>query len=348
MNQKNPKFLVMQSAFIGDVILTTAALEKLHLYYPHAQIDFLVRKGNEGLVKDHPFLKKVYVFDKKGGKFKEMRRLISEIRAEKYDKVINFQRFFSSGLMAAASGAKEIIGFKKNPLSRAFDVKGEHHFSSMDSDYYIHEVERNQALLAAFTDDEKNQPKLYPTKEDYEKVAPYKNSDYVCMAPTSVWFTKQFPAERWVELMDKMPADLTIYLLGAPSDKDVCEQLKNQARHPHIVNLAGALPLLASAALMKDALLNYVNDSAPMHLCSAMNAPTVAIYCSTVPAFGYGPLADFNRIVEVEKPLECRPCGVHGHKKCPKGHFKCGFDIEMNALLKALEEAKAWRSDLMA
>jgi heptosyltransferase-2 len=75
---------------------------------------------------------------------------------------------------------------------------------------------------------------------------------------------------------------------------------------------------------MRDAAMNFVNDSAPMHFSSAMNAPTTAFYCSTIPEFGFGPLSDRSRIVESNEDLACRPCGLHGKKSCPLGHFKCG------------------------
>jgi heptosyltransferase-2 len=83
---------------------------------------------------------------------------------------------------------------------------------------------------------------------------------------------------------------------------------------------------------MKNADMNYVNDSAPMHLASAMNAKTTAIFCSTVPEFGFGPLADGARIVEITEKLDCRPCGLHGFKECPKGHFNCGNQIKIEGL----------------
>ncbi|MGV3639746.1 MAG: glycosyltransferase family 9 protein, partial [Adhaeribacter sp.] len=92
-------------------------------------------------------------------------------------------------------------------------------------------------------------------------------------------------------------------------------------------------------ALMRDAVLNYVNDSGPMHLASALNAPTCAVYCSTVPRFGFGPLADFSRVVEKEEPLYCRPCGLHGYRQCPQGHFKCARDIRNEQLLAVLAQA---------
>jgi heptosyltransferase-2 len=82
--------------------------------------------------------------------------------------------------------------------------------------------------------------------------------------------------------------------------------------------------------------MNYVNDSAPMHLCSAMNAPVTAVYCSTVPQFGFGPLSGNSNIVEVSEKLSCRPCGLHGFKKCPENHFKCALNITTSQLLKHL------------
>jgi heptosyltransferase-2 len=103
-----------------------------------------------------------------------------------------------------------------------------------------------------------------------------------------------------------------------------------------VINLCGQLSFLQSAALMKDALMNYVNDSAPMHFASAVNAPVTAIYCSTLPAFGFGPLSDNSRVVEIRENLYCRPCGLHGKKACPEGHFRCAYDINLAQLQSAL------------
>ncbi len=179
-------------------------------------------------------------------------------------------------------------------------------------------------------------PTLYPSVENFERVQRYKHSVYVCLAPTSVWFTKQFPKEKWVALCDKFPTTLIVYLLGAPSDAKACNWIEKQSINKNIVNLAGELNFLESAALMKDAQMNYVNDSAPMHMASAVNAATTAIFCSTVPSFGFGPLADRSKIVETKLSLACRPCGLHGHHKCPYGHFQCAFSIDLEELLATL------------
>ncbi|WP_431217663.1 glycosyltransferase family 9 protein [Puia sp. P3] len=87
---------------------------------------------------------------------------------------------------------------------------------------------------------------------------------------------------------------------------------------------------------MRSAAMNYVNDSAPMHFASSVNAPVTAVYCSTIPGFGFGPLSDNSNIVEIQQPLDCRPCGLHGYKACPKGHFNCAKKIEESQLLQTL------------
>ena len=320
------RVLVIQTAFIGDVILATALLEQLHQQRPDAQIDVLVRKGNESLLANHPFLNRVLVWDKKKAKYRGLWQLLGQIRQDRYDVVLNLQRFGATGLLTALSGAEQTVGFAKNPFSRFFTHRVPHQIEPGK-----HEVERNAALLnpLQLKNTPQPRPKLYPSAADYEAVQLYQARRYQCIAPTSVWFTKQFPARKWVEFIQKVPRETVVYLLGAPSDVAACEHIRQQTIRDNLVNLAGKLSLLESAALMQGATMNYVNDSAPLHLCSAMNAPTTAIFCSTVPAFGFGPLADNARIVETPEPLDCRPCGLHGHRACPLGHFRCATTIEL-------------------
>ncbi len=316
------KFLVIQTAFIGDVILATSVVEKLNEFYPESQIDFLLRKGNESLLENHPILNDVLIWDKKNKKYDNLKSLSKSVKQEKYDVVINLHRFASSGLITAFSGAKEKIGFKKNPISFSFTKKVVHNIGDG-----THEIERNQQLIADLTDGIASKPKLYPSNKDYANVELYKVEKYVCIAPTSVWYTKQLPKEQWVKLIDKMKDKTKVYLLGGPSDFGSCEAITKETSHKNTINLAGKLSFLESAALMQTAEMNYVNDSAPLHIASAMDAPVTAFFCSTTPKFGFTPLSKNSKIIEVKEQLKCRPCGLHGKKDCPEGHFDCGYKI---------------------
>ncbi len=319
------KILVIQTAFIGDVILATSLLEKLHHHYPEAEIDFLVRKGNESLMKNHPYVHETLVWDKKQGKYASLWQLLKTIRSRRYQYVINVQRFATTGFLTALSGAEVTVGFDKNPLSLFFTKKIVHRFDGP------HEIERNTDLISWFTDSQVFPPQLYPFELTIKPEPPY-----VCLAPSSVWFTKQYPEEKWIDLIRALPTQVRVYLLGGPGDQELVERIQQTAARANVASLAGKLSLLESAALMKGALMNYVNDSGPMHLCSAVNAPTTAIFCSTVPTFGFGPLSVRSHIVEIQEALSCRPCGIHGHKECPEGHFKCGREIKTEQLLNTL------------
>ena len=317
------KILIIQTAFIGDVVLATPILEKIYQFFPTAKIDFLVRKGNEALLNQHPFLNKVLIWNKKTSKYKNLFKLIQEVRSEKYDLIVNPQRFLSSGFLCAFSNAKVVVGFNKNPLSFTFSKSLPHELNG------THEVERNLSLIQHLTNNSFQMPKLYPTTGDSEKVETEiinkisKNQLFITIAPTSVWFTKQLPAKKWVELIQKLSPNIYVFLIGGPSDFEACEVIKNDSQNEQVHNLCGRLNLLASADLMSKANMNYANDSAPIHIASAMNAPMTAVFCSTVPKFGFTPLSDYHKIIETTEKLDCRPCGLHGKKSCPKGHFKC-------------------------
>ena len=326
------KILVIQTAFIGDVVLATALIENLHQQWPEVKMDILVRKGNESLFESHPFLNQVLVWDKKNNKYHHWVGLLFKIRSNHYDVVINAQRFAATGAWTALSGAKIKIGFNKNPFSFLFTNSVVHQFSEKGQ----HEIDRNHQLLSSLFVSKVAMPKLYPTASDELAVINYQQTPYLCIAPASVWFTKQFSIEKWVDLINQIPFEGPIYLIGGPGDKLLCDQILQKINRKSVVNLAGRLSFLASAALQKKAVLNYVNDSAPMHFASAVNAPVVAVYCSTLPDFGFGPLSDHSFIVQTNEALTCRPCGIHGKKQCPLKHFDCAKTIKMDQLIAPL------------
>jgi heptosyltransferase-2 len=324
------KILVIQTASIGDVILATPIIEKLHRFYPEASIDLLVKTGMDGLFRNHPFLNNIIIWNKIQGKFRNFLRILKMIRKEKYDVVINVQRFALTGILTAFSKAKIRIGFSKNPFSMFFTTSVPHIFREG-----MHEVERNLMLIETLTDTSFLKPKLYPSLTDHAKTAVYKSGVYYTISPASLWFTKQYPIQKWVEFISYFPAHTKIYLLGSQNDTLLCTDIIRHSGNQTCIDLSGKLSFLESASLMKDARMNFTNDSAPMHIASAMNAPVTVIYCSTVPRFGFGPLSDVSKIVETGE-LYCRPCGIHGLRSCPEKHFRCATQINVDQLIACL------------
>ncbi len=328
------RILIIQTASVGDVILSSALAETLHLEFPDAIIDLLTKKGNEALFRGHPFIRQVLTWDKKTHKYRNLISMIRHIRTESYDLVVNIQRFLSSGIITLFSGAKETRGFTKNPLGRFFTQRFPHQIGTG-----IHEIQRNHLLVADLVQSTLSPPALYPSPEDVHWAQSRCTSIGCTISPASLWHTKQYPAGKWAELINRIPPSIRIFLLGSAADRDLCEVICRLSSHPDLHNLAGELSFLRSAALMKQCAMNFTNDSAPMHLASAVNAPVTAVFCSTVTSFGFGPLSENSAVVEVQTPLPCRPCGLHGKKTCPEGHFRCAFDISTDDLVNRLSHA---------
>lgn len=318
------KILIIQTAFLGDVILATPVASELKRIFPDVSIDFVVKKGNESLLQNNPNLRYVISLDKSKGKYRSMIHLIKQLRSQQYDLVINLHRFGSSGFITAFSQAKKKYGFKKNPFSFKFTKTFEHEIGNG-----MHEVERNLQLIQEFGAVKIKRPELFPSKANFEKIKQYTKGAYYCFAPASVWFTKQLPKDKWVELIKQKSQSANIILIGGEEDEKLCQEIIDLAGVSNASNLAGKLSLLDSAALISKAKRNFVNDSGPLHLASAMNAPVTAFFCSTVPSFGFGPLSEDSEIKEIGEKLYCRPCGLHGYKSCPEKHFRCGKEIEV-------------------
>jgi heptosyltransferase-2 len=328
------KYLIIQTASIGDVILSTALGESLKKHDPSCQLDYLVKKGNEDVFYGNKSVNEVYIWDKKKDKYKNLLKILGYIQQEKYDAVFNLQRFLTSGIFTVFSGAKKKYGFKKNPLSLFFNKSYAHEYKDK-----WHEVDRNHQLIAPIVGTEVGRPKLYPTKKDYARVSVFKSHGYITITPASLWYTKQYPKEKWVEFIKALPGELHIYFLGGPADISLCDEIILETGHQNSINTAGKFKFVESAALMRDALMNYVNDSAAQHIASSINAKTTSIFCSTVQTFGFGPLSDDAQVLETTEELKCRPCGLHGHMQCPEGHFKCATQIDTQKLISRLKNA---------
>ncbi len=308
-------------------------MENLHRKYPDAAIDVLVKKGTESLFASHPYIRKLYIWDKSDKKLKNLYKILKEVQSERYDLVINVQRFFLTGFLTAFSRAGKTVGFNKNPFSVFFSKRLKHKIREGE----FHETERNLLLIQNLVQETEKRPVLYPSKQDDALTSPYKTHKYICVAPASLWHTKQYPADKWVEFLQQLPDDLYVYFLGSPADHTLCEEISKRSSHGNSMNLAGKLKLLETASLQRDAHMNFVNDSAPMHLASAVNAPVTAIFCSTIPAFGFGPLSTDSEVLETEEKLDCRPCGLHGLRECPEKHFDCAYTIKTERLLKRVQ-----------
>jgi heptosyltransferase-2 len=323
------KVLFIQTAFLGDVVLATAALEAWHVAHPEDHIELLVRKPMDQLFVGHPWLGRVLAWDKRPRvKGKDWRMLVREVRRARYDVVVNLHRHASSGILTALSMAPVRAGYANNPLAWRFTHRIPHRWGDG-----THEVGRHLELIATCLEGSpQGEPRLYPGDMHRDEARAAGAEGAVLVMPGSQWATKAWPEGQFAKFLDETSS--RVVLMGSPVEHALCARLAEG--RGHVTNAAGSVSLLGMVAAVEMARAVVANDSAPLHVASATNTPTVALFTSTVPRFGFGPLATDHIVVESAAELACRPCGMHGRKRCPEGHFRCGWELSVASVIAAL------------
>jgi lipopolysaccharide heptosyltransferase II len=340
-DQAGPTALVIQTAFLGDVVLTTPLLSVLAERY--GPVDVVTTPAAASLLEEHPAVQDVVRYDKHGADrgWRAFRRLGSALRAKGYTRIYLPHRSMRSALLALWAGARERIGFADSPAAVTYT-------SRIPRARDGHEVERLLALAGLKPDDPAPPVSLELAPTDLAAADAWLLShnvgpDFIAMAPGSVWATKRWPY--YAELARGL--DRSVVVVGSAEDAALADAIV-AAAPGRVVSAAGALTLRGSAALVQRAGVLVTNDSAPLHLATAVGTPVVALFGPTIPDFGFGPRRPGD-IVLGRDDLPCRPCSRHGPPVCPLGHHRCMRDLAVEAVAAALariatEEPRAIRS----
>ena len=318
------KILIIQTAFIGDVILTTPLIEALSIKYHQSSIDFVTIPKSEDLLKNNPHIKNLIIFDKKDrdSGIYGLLKFSNRIAGKKYDICITPHRSFRSAFLTFRTGAKIRIGFDRTAWTKAFT-----HLVTYRGDF--HEIERNLSLLTAIgIKSHLSAPVIYSSETDEMTVDLLlknfgftKKKSFFAIAPGSIWPTKRWPEEYYTSicrLMEKKGRQ--ILLIGGEEDQDLCQRIALNFRQSR--SIAGQLTLQQTYSLLRRCEGLLTNDSAPLHLGMAAKIPVFAIFGPTSPAFGFAPFGPQSYVIENET-LACRPCAIHGGNKCPLKTFEC-------------------------
>lgn len=328
------KVLVIQTAFAGDLILTTPLLAETARCFPEAEIDVLCIPATTPLLENHPAVRKLIVYDKHR-RSPSMTALMARLRKESYDLCLSPHRSMRSAMVARATGAGIRVSFDRATGSWLYT----HH---IPYDPGAHEVVRNLQLLEAVECHPlyETTPALHPSEQDYaaarELLGERSGRRYVCIAPGSVWATKRWLEEGFAETAKSLAGSSEIVFVGGAEDRERCARIMEMAGVSS-VNAAGQLSLNASAALIEGASLLISNDSAPVHMASAMGTPVVEIFGATVPEFGFTPYGVPYRVVQREG-LSCKPCAIHGGNSCPVKTFECMRQLSPFDVITAANE----------
>lgn len=318
--------LVIQTSFLGDTVLTTPLIAELATRGP---VDVVTTPASATLLANHPGIRAVIPYDKRGADrgIGGFLRLARRLRRVAYDAAYLAQGSMRSAALALASGAGRRVGFATSAGRPLYNVKVAYREDE-------HHAARLLSLASNGAHESRDlRPRLYPgipERGAVDRLLALHDVDdsigdtpLVALAPASVWATKRWPY--YAELARELAPRSRVVVLGSAQDASLAAEVC-AAAGKGAINAAGVLSLLGSAELIRRCNVLVTNDSAPQHLASAVNTPTVTIFGPTVQAFGFGPLARQSSTIGIES-LPCRPCDRHGPRQCPLGHWRCMRDL---------------------
>lgn len=341
--------LVIQTSFLGDTVLTTPLIAELAERGP---VDVVVTPASAGLLANNPFIRKLFVYDKRGrdsgatGLLRLARAIERHAREAARDgparpaQPAERAAYLAQGSVRSASlallaGYRRRVGFESSAGRILYTA-------TVPYDRSAHHAERLWRLANHGPDapaHEIQPPRLYPGEPERAAVAALLGAvddsrPLVALAPGSVWGTKRWPY--YPELASRIAERCRIAIIGGSDDTEAARLITLAAGAQGVVDATGKLSLLASAELIGRADLLVTNDSSPQHLASAMATPTITIFGPTVPEFGFGPLAPHSTTLG-HPSLPCRPCHHHGPPTCPLTHWKCMRELDVEVVAEAVE-----------
>ena len=327
------KYLIIRFSSIGDIVLTTPVIRCLKKQ-TEAEVHFLTKKGFQSIVEPNPYVDKVYAIEK------GMSEVLSDLKKEKYNAIIELHNNLRTQQVKWTLGAQSyafdkinwqkwlMVNLKINrlpethivdrylktvaPLGVENDGDGLDFFLSENDEFYFKSISRKGV------------------KVNFEK-------PFIALAIGAAHQTKRMPSELLEDICRK--ANLPIVLLGGPAEADEGAQLAATFAERQIINACGKISLQESAFLAKHATKVITPDTGMMHIAAAFQKEIISVWGNTIPEFGmspyYGNHPVRNQTFEV-KNLSCRPCSKIGHAKCPKGHFKCMRNQDVEGIINAV------------
>lgn len=332
------KILVIQTAFIGDAILTLPLIQKLKEKYRESIIDVVSIPATSQIFSASPYVNEVIILDKRGKEKSifSIFRFSKKLKEKNYTKLYSPHRSMRTSLIVLLSDVEDTYGFDNSSLMHIYKYL-------VPYNYKAHEVQRNLDLIGF--DYDENTWKIKPevksdisAKEKIEQFIKEKNieNDLIAVAPGSIWNTKQYPVQYYNEIISSLvKKGYKIILIGGERDKPVCDKLTS-GNYENIISSAGSFSIIESVELLKNVKLLISNDSAPTHMGMCADIPVLTLYCSTSYEFGFYPYNRKSSYLSYDD-LFCKPCGIHGYDKCPVRTFDCGYLLKPGIVISKIE-----------
>jgi ADP-heptose:LPS heptosyltransferase len=326
------RFLIIRFSSIGDIVLTSPIVRCLAAKYPEAEIHYLSKPAFRGILESNPYISKVWMWNE------DSKELIDELRSMQFDYIIDLHHNLRSFLVKSKLNRKSVsfnklniekylyVNFRIGKLPNIHIV--DRYFETLVN---LGVVNDNQGL--DFFIEEKDAIKINDLLPDTH------HKGYIALVIGALKATKRLPFDKLLELCEQLK--FPIVLLGGESEKNE-GVLLSEKLGPRVLNMCGKLTLGQSASLVKQAMVVVTHDTGLMHIAAAFQKPIVSIWGNTIPEFGmypYLPSAESKQFIAEVKELPCRPCSKIGYTACPKKHFRC---MQNQDLEKIAEEVRGF------
>ena len=334
------KILVVQTSFLGDVVLTTPLLSEIGRRFPKAELSVLCTPQAKSILEGNPDIHEIITYDKKGDArgWMGLWRKARDLRARGFSLAFSPHKSLRTALLLFLSRIPRRLGFRQSSGWFFYHER-------VNRDSGRHDTERNLSLLAPFGVDPSERPcalrvAVAPrTRENvgrlFRSLGIDGNGAVFGINPGSIWPTKRWTPAGYAQLVVSLKRKYGghVILFGGPEDRGIVSEILALSGNAG-VSLVGQIALSELAAAVERCDVFITNDSGPMHVAVACGVPVVAIFCATTPSLGFYPYAS-NAIV-VEKELPCRPCGSHGGRRCPLGTEDCMRLIKAEDVLRGV------------
>lgn len=329
-NRPLKKILLIRLSSLGDIILTTPVVRCTSTHF-NAEIHYVTRKQNAFLVQHNPYINKVVAVDK------DPMEQLTFFRSQHYDQVIDLHANLRSIRFSALLN-RPTVRFNKLNVEKWLLVN-----LKIDRMPPVHLVDRYFDALkrTGVENDQQGLDYFLPPEAENEarEMVDIPEGDYSVIVAGAKHFTKQIPVQVARQITERVPG--TILILGGGEDARKGEEIA--AGQERVINCCGKLSFDASAWLIRGAGLVITSDTGLMHVAAAFRKPTLVLWGNTVPAFGMYPYTPGNQhlSINIESPdLKCRPCSKIGFDACPKQHFRCMRDANIDQIIAAAATIK--------
>ena len=323
------KFLLVRFSSIGDIVLTTPVIRHLKKQVEGAEIHYLTKSAYKSLLEANPYIDRIHTFDG------DINSCIALLRNEEIDYVIDLHHNLRSarikyGLKRVAFSVHKLNWLKWLYVSFKINRLPDRHMVDRNLDTIRTFIEEQDDGGLDYFIPEKDEVDIHLLPEPFRK-------GYVGLSIGAQHETKKLPLESLVKLCQKLAHPVII--LGGPEDRERGELIVSSLPGKQILNGCGAYSIHQSASLVRQAKVLLTNDTGLMHIGAAFQRKIISIWGNTVPSFGMYPFRPHPASIQFEvKTLSCRPCSKIGYQKCPKSHFKCMLEQDLDGMVSACRQ----------